>query len=223
MEWRVDHAPAYSVLKVKLNPNEKIVTEPGAMVTTIGDIKVQTKMEGGVFKALKRKFLGSESAFMNTYIAGPNGGEVWLAPSVPGDIKYVELKNQSISVQDMAYLAHHGDVTVDVAFRGFRGVLAEGEVFWLKISGTGGVWICGYGGIDEITLAPGQKVVIDNFHSIAIEETVKWSIKKFGGWKTFLLGGEGLVIEAQGPGKVYVQSRVLPELARLLTKFLPKK
>ena len=119
MEWRVDHAPAYSVLKVKLNPNEKIVTEPGAMVTTIGDIKVQTKMEGGVFKALKRKFLGSESAFMNTYIAGPNGGEVWLAPSVPGDIKYVELKNQSISVQDMAYLAHHGDVTVDVAFRGF--------------------------------------------------------------------------------------------------------
>ena len=223
MEWRVDHAPAYSVLKVKLNPNEKIVTEPGAMVTTIGDIKVQTKMEGGVFKALKRKFLGSESAFMNTYIAGPNGGEVWLAPSVPGDIKYVELKNQSISVQDMAYLAHHGDVTVDVAFRGFRGVLAEGEVFWLKISGTGGVWICGYGGIDEITLAPGQKVVIDNFHSIAIEETVKWSIKKFGGWKTFLLGGEGLVIEAQGPGKIYVQSRVLPELARLLTKFLPKK
>jgi len=223
MEWRVDHAPAYSVLKVKLNPNEKIVTEPGAMVTTIGDIKVQTKMEGGVFKALKRKFLGSESAFMNTYIAGPNGGEVWLAPSVPGDIKYIELKNQSISVQDMAYLAHHGDVTVDVAFRGFRGVLAEGEVFWLKISGTGGVWICGYGGIDEITLAPGQKVVIDNFHSIAIEETVKWSIKKFGGWKTFLLGGEGLVIEAQGPGKVYVQSRVLPELARLLMKFLPKK
>ena len=223
MEWRVDHAPAYSVLKVKLNPNEKIVTEPGAMVTTIGDIKVQTKMEGGVFKALKRKFLGGESAFMNTYIAGPNGGEVWLAPSVPGDIKYIELKNQSISVQDMAYLAHHGDVTVDVAFRGFRGVLAEGEVFWLKISGTGGVWICGYGGIDEITLAPGQKVVIDNFHSIAIEETVKWSIKKFGGWKTFLLGGEGLVIEAQGPGKIYVQSRVLPELARLLTKFLPKK
>jgi len=223
MEWRVDYATAYSVLKVKLNPNVKIVTEPGAMVTTIGDIKVQTKMEGGVFKALKRKFLGSESAFMNTYIAGPNGGEVWLAPSVPGDIKYVELKNQSISVQDMAYLAHHGDVTVDVAFRGFRGVLAEGEVFWLKISGTGGVWICGYGGIDEITLAPGQKVVIDNFHSIAIEETVKWSIKKFGGWKTFLLGGEGLVIEAQGPGKIYVQSRVLPELARLLTKFLPKK
>ncbi len=223
MEWKVDHAPAYSVLKVKLNPNEKIVTEPGAMVTTIGDIKVQTKMEGGVFKALKRKFLGGESAFMNTYIAGPNGGEVWLAPSVPGDIKYIELKNQSISVQDMAYLAHHGDVTVDVAFRGFRGVLAEGEVFWLKISGTGGVWICGYGGIDEITLAPGQKVVIDNFHSIAIEETVKWSIKKFGGWKTFLLGGEGLVIEAQGPGKIYVQSRVLPELARLLTKFLPKK
>lgn len=223
MEWKVDHSPAYSILKIKLKPNEKIVTEPGAMVATIGDVEVKTKMEGGFMKALKRKMLGGESFWMNNYIAGPNGGEIWLAPSLPGDIKYIKLEGNSISVQDMAYLAHHGDVTVETAFRGFRGLLAEGEVFWLKISGNGGVWVGGYGGIDEIVLEPGQKVIIDNFHSIAIEDAVKWKIRKFGGWKTFFLGGEGLVIDATGPGRIYIQSRIIPQFARILMKFLPSK
>jgi len=160
---------------------------------------------------------------MNTYHSGPDGGEVWLAPSLPGDITYIKLEGQSISVQDMAYVAHHGDIDVDIAFRGFKGLLAEGEVFWLKLSGTGGVWLGAYGGVDVIELGPSEKTIIDNFHTIAIEDSVKWKIRKFGGWKSFILGGEGLVVEAKGPGKIYTQSRIIPELVKFLLKFIPKK
>ncbi|MEX2690125.1 MAG: TIGR00266 family protein [Candidatus Njordarchaeia archaeon] len=223
MEWNIDHSPAYSILKVKLKPGEKLVAEPGAMVLMKKDIKIETKMQGGFFRGLKRKFLGGESLFMNTYHSGPDGGEVWLAPSLPGDITYIKLEGQSISVQDMAYVAHHGDIDVDIAFRGFKGLLAEGEVFWLKLSGTGGVWLGAYGGVDVIELGPSEKTIIDNFHTIAIEDSVKWKIRKFGGWKSFILGGEGLVVEAKGPGKIYTQSRIIPELVKFLLKFIPKK
>jgi len=223
MKWKIDFSPSYSLLKVKLNPQEKIVAEPGAMVATLGDIKVETKMHGGIMKGLLRKALGGEGLFMNTYIAGSRGGEIWLAPALPGDITYIELKNSEIHVQDMAYLAHHGDVDISVKFRGFKGLLAEGEVFWLKLKGTGGVWVSAYGGLDVIELDPGERVVVDNFHAVAIDASVDWSIKKFGGWKTFFLGGEGIVIEAKGPGRVFVQTRILPPFARLLTKYLPKR
>jgi len=222
MEWKVEFSPSYSMLKVELNPGERITAEPGAMVLTKGGIKVETKMSGGVMKALTRKFLGGESIFMNNYVA-EDKGMVWLAPPFPGDIKYIKLENDEIYVQDMAYLAHHGEVDIGTKFKGFKGLFGAGEVFWLSLKGVGGVWINGFGGIDIIELEPGEKVTIDNFHALAIEKTVKWNIKKFGGWKSFLLGGEGLVIEAKGPGRIFVQSRIIPELVRILMKFLPKK
>jgi len=223
MEWKVDFAPSYSILKIKLRPGEVVIAEPEAMVATLGDIKVETKMKGGFLKALARKVFAGESMFMNTYIGGDKGGEIWLAPPVPGDIKYIELKNSELHVQDFAYLAHHGDIEAGVKFKGFKGLLAGGGgVFWLKLKGTGGVWICGYGGIDEIELKPGEKITVDNFHALAIEHTVDWKIKKFGGWKTFILGGEGLAIEAKGPGRVYIQSRTLPSLVELLRRYIKK-
>ncbi|MGQ4892780.1 MAG: TIGR00266 family protein [Candidatus Njordarchaeia archaeon] len=222
LEWETEFSPSYTILKVKINPGEELTAEPGAMVLTRGSVKVKTGMKGGLLKGLGRKLLGGESVFMNTYIAEHDSGEIWLAPSLPGDIKYIKLENSEFHVQDMAYLAHHGDIEVGIKFKGFKGLLGGGEVFWLKLSGTGGVWISSYGGLSEINLDPGEKIVVDNFHALAIESTVNWSVKKFGGMKTFLLGGEGLVVEAKGPGRVYVQTRIIPELVRVIQKFLPK-
>ncbi|HIP66168.1 MAG TPA: TIGR00266 family protein, partial [Pyrodictium sp.] len=42
-------------------------------------------------------------------------------------------------------------------------------------------------------------------------------------WKSFLFGGEGIVLEVQGPTKLLVQTRILPPLAQLIAKFLPKE
>ncbi len=223
MEWETIFAPSYSLLKVKIGKDETIFAEPGAMVAMRGNVKIITKMKGGLFKALARKLLAGESMFFNIYQGEEGGGEIWLSPPLPGDIKYIKLENTEFHVQDFAYLAHHGDISVGTKFKGFKGILAGGGgVFWLKLEGTGGVWISGYGGIDEIELEPGEKMIIDNFHALALEKTVKWKIRKFGGFKTFLFGGEGLVLEAEGPGRVYVQTRTLPSLAELLRRYIKK-
>ncbi len=204
MKWEKVFAPAYSLLKIKLEPGESVKAEPGAMVLMKGDIDIKTGIEEGLLKGLGRKLLGGESLFMNTYIAkGP--AEVWFASPFPGDIGYIELKGGEIHIQDVAYLAHHGDITIGIKFRGFKGLLAEGEVFWLKAEGTGGVWVSAYGGLEVIELAPGEKVTLDNFHTVAIEGTVNWKVRLIkGGLKTKLFGGEGLVIEAEGPGKIFL-------------------
>lgn len=221
MEWDVEFAPAYSLLKVKLKPGEIVFAEAGAMVSTIGDVNVKSKMKGGFLKSIARKLLTGESMFLNQFEGTGSGGEVWFAPPVPGDITFIELKDSEFHVQDFAYLAHYGDVEVGVKFKGFKGLLAGGGgVFWLKLNGTGGVWINGYGGIKEINLAPGEKIVVDNFHALAIESTVNWKITKFGGLKTTIFGGEGLVIQAEGPGRIYIQSRTLPPFVELLKRYL---
>lgn len=102
-----------------------------------------------------------------------------------------------------------------------RGLLAEGELIWLKLQGRGGAWINSYGGMGRLELKAGERVTLDNMHFVALNEKAKWRVKKFGGWKSFILGGEGLVVEVEGPGTLFYQTRILPPFAKLIRKFMP--
>ncbi|MEB3765820.1 MAG: TIGR00266 family protein [Desulfurococcales archaeon] len=219
MEWTIDKRPAYPVLKVKLSPGEKVSSEPGAMMLIKGNIKIETK-SGGILKGLARKLMAGESFFLNHYYAGPGGGEIWFVPGVPGDIEAINLSGGAWIIQDTSYLAHHGDIDISIAWRGMKGLLAEGELVWVKAQGHGIVWVNSYGAIEKIKVDAGEKIVIDNMHFVAMPANVNYKIVKVGGLKTFFLGGEGLAVEVYGPAEVLVQTRILPPLARLLARFI---
>ncbi len=222
MRYRVDYSPAYSVLKLWLDPGEAVWAEPGALMLMKGEVKIETKAYGGILKSLKRMLFGGESVTLNKYEALGNA-ELWFVPPTPGDIKELEVRNgKEWIVQDTSYLAHYGDIDIDVAAR-LKGVIAEGELFFLRFRGEGLVWVASYGAIEKVEIPTGQKIIIDNYHFVALPADAKWRIRKFGGWKSFLLGGEGFVVEVQGPAKVYVQTRILPLFAELLQRFLPSR
>ncbi len=219
MDWEITKSPSYSILKVKLNPGEEVSSEPGAMVLMKGSVSIKTHT-GGVASALKRAIAGGESLFINTYRAqGPS--EVWLAPSIPGDISYLELENSSYIVQDFGYLAHQGDVRLTTAWKGFRGMFAGGGgLVWLKLEGQGGVWVNAFGGIEKYRLGPGDRVIIDNFHIVALESGMSWHVRKFGGMKSFLLGGEGIVVDISGPGEIFVQTRSMSAFTAAIRRLI---
>ncbi len=219
MEYRIDHGPSFSVLKVTLEPGESISVEPGSYMLHRGDIEVKTS-SGGILRGLARAFLGGESFFLNTIVARSRV-EVWIAPSLAGDIAAVKLDGGSLVIQDGSYLAHVGDIEVSTAWRGLKGLLAEGEVVWTRASGSGIVFINSYGAMERLDLGPGERLTIDNMHFVALDGDMRWSVRKWGGWKTFIFGGEGIVIDVEGPGRIWVQTRNLPTFARLLRKFLP--
>ncbi|MCS7107349.1 MAG: TIGR00266 family protein [Acidilobaceae archaeon] len=222
MEYIIDRGPDFSVLKVKLSAGESITAEPGAYMLHRGEIDISTGLGGqGMMSALGRMFLGGESIFLNTFRArGPS--EIWFVPPIPGDIKPMALRGTDVLIQDTSYLAHVGDVKLGIAFRGFRGFIAEGEIIWLRASGTGTVFINSFGAIEEIELGRGERMTVDNGHAVAMEASLRWNIRKLGGIKTLLAGGEGLVIEVEGPGRMWLQTRTLASLGQALTKFILK-
>jgi uncharacterized protein (TIGR00266 family) len=219
LEYKIEHGPSFAVLKVTLEPGESISVEPGSYMLHRGEIEVKTS-SGGILKGLARALMGGESFFLNTIIARQRT-EVWIAPSVEGDIAAIDLNGGSLVIQDGSYLAHVGNVEISTAWRGLRGLLAEGELVWLKAKGTGTVFVNSYGALERIDLRPGEKATIDNMHFVALDDSVKWSVRKFGGLKTFIFGGEGIVLDVEGPGRVWVQTRNLPLFARVLRRFLP--
>lgn len=219
MDWEVSQSPAYSLLKVRLKPGESITAEAGSFISGFGDYEVKTHT-GGMMAGIARRMLGGEAIFLNTFTSR-SSSELWFAPSLPGDIEYREL-NEKLIIQDFSYLAHHGDIKISVEWRGLKGLLAEGELVWVKAEGRGGVWMNAYGGIEVVELKEGERITVDNFHFVAMDPSIRYSIRKFGGWKSFILGGEGIVAELRGPGKVYLQTRSLPPFVNFIRRFLPR-
>jgi|FaiFalFF_MnMetaG_3_1042247.scaffolds.fasta_scaffold04930_2 uncharacterized protein (TIGR00266 family) len=215
MRWEIAPERTYPVLRIFLEQGEEVIAEPSALLLMQGPVRVDTGIRGGLLQGLMRSLLGGESIFLNTFRAeGP--AQVWLAPAGIGDIHYVPLNGESFVLQDFAYLAHHGSVEVSVAWRGFRGFLTEGELVWLKVHGTGGVWVSAFGAIEEIEVPAGETVTVDNFHFVGMVEGAQPQIRMVGGLKTILFGGEGLVVDVKGPARLLIQSRHMVSLAQIL-------
>ncbi|NMC86348.1 MAG: AIM24 family protein, partial [Anaerolineaceae bacterium] len=105
MEVDVQFRPSYSLAVVKLMPSERIRADSGAMVSHSASVAIETKAEGGFLKSLGRAVLGGESFFQNFWKAGPSGGEVTLAPDLPGDIVTIQMAGQALLIQSGSYLA----------------------------------------------------------------------------------------------------------------------
>lgn len=220
MRYEITSRPSYSLLKINLSPGESVTAEAGSMIFMSPDLEVRTQAYGGVTSSLKRAFLGGESLFLNTFTA-KGEGEVWLAPELPGDIVAVGLDGRNdLIVQDTSYLAHSGDISIDVVFTGVKGLLAEGQLFWLKLSGKGMVWLGSYGALEARELKANERATIDNFHLVAMDSTVSWNVRLFSGLKSAVLGGEGIVVDLTGPGKVYMQTRNPRALADYVYRYV---
>src|SRR6266550_6671540 len=88
--YEIQHQPAFSLAVLKLQPEQSIMAEAGAMVSMSANVELQSQMKGGLFGALKRA-AGGESAFVSTFTARGGPGEVTLAPGAPGDIAAIEM------------------------------------------------------------------------------------------------------------------------------------
>jgi uncharacterized protein (TIGR00266 family) len=217
----IKHRPAFSLAVVQLEPNEKIRVEPGSMVSHSDGVASETKAEGGFFSGLKR-MMGGENFFQNTFTAPPQGGEITLAPSLPGDLLLIPIQQGAFLLQSGAFVASEATVTMDTSWGGAKGFFGGGSMLLLRVTGQGRVLASAYGAIEERTLAPGQKYIVDTGHVVGFEESVKFTVRTSGGWKSALLGGEGLVCELTGPGRVLMQSRSEEAFLGWLVPKLPK-
>ena len=58
---------------------------------------------------------------------------------------------------------------------------------------------------------------------VAFSDGVGYKVRKFAGWKSTLLGGEGLVVELTGPGTAWIQTRSSDALIDWIAPRLPSK
>jgi uncharacterized protein (TIGR00266 family) len=216
MQYQIVKNPM-SMVEIQMGKGERITAESGALVFMKGNIEIKTKMrEGGFFKSLKLKALGAESFFVNDYIAQEDGCLLGLTGPPVGDIVQISFNGDGYIVQSGAYIASTLGIELDTKWQGFTKGIFGSELFMLKAVGSGDMFVNAYGGIIQKQLGNEEKMVLDNYHLVAMSASANYKVMKLGGLKTTILGGEGLVTEITGPGTVYLQTKNLKELIDLL-------
>jgi uncharacterized protein (TIGR00266 family) len=213
------------VADVQLAEGESVYTESGGMAWMTPNIEMKTDTHGGLMKGIGRMFSG-ESLFMNTYTCTTGNGIIAFACEFPGKIVPLNLaEGQELICQKDAFMFAQSSVNLAVHFQkklgaGFFG----GEGFILnKITGPGQAYLELAGEITEYNLQAGQQFKIDPGYIGAFEPSVKYDISRIKGFKNAFFGGEGLFLATlEGPGKIWLQSMPLANLAHKLGRFIPK-
>ena len=211
------------VVQCTLSAGEAMITENGAMSWMSPNMQMDTQA-GGLGKAFGKMFSG-EAIFSNKYTAIGGEGMIAFASSFPGSIIpfMIEPGNELI-VQKSGFLASEVGVDLSIYFQkklgaGFFG----GEGFIMqKLSGYGIAFIEIDGHVVEYELAPGQEMVIDTGYLAAMTSSCSMEIKSVPGLKNKLLGGEGFFnTVVRGPGKIYLQTMPINNVASSLLSFMP--
>jgi uncharacterized protein (TIGR00266 family) len=232
IEKSMDHkilGTTLPVLEMQLQPGESVIAVSGELswMSASIDLQTTTGSGGGGLGGLFKRVAGGGSLFMTKYTAQGAPGLLAFATKMPGHILPVEIG------QGADYLVHrHGfmcgteGIDVSAAFQQSLGAgIFGGDGFVLqKVSGSGQAWIELSGEVVPYTLAAGETLRVHPGHVGMFDSTISFEITRIKGIRNMLFGGDGIFLAAlTGPGRIWLQSLPISNLAHALMPYLPAK
>lgn len=224
MNFSIIQRPSYSALQCVMQKGDRIRAESGAMLGMDATARIEGRMEGGLWKALKRTVLTSESFFVTTITAENDNTEVYLAPRATGDLEEIKLSGNEFVVQGGSFLASEPGIETNAKFTGWKGFVSGEGIFMIKAKGNGSMFVSSFGAIFTKELTAGEEFIVDNGHIVAFPASMPYEITRAGdGIVNMVTTGEGLAVKFTGPGTLYMQTRNLRTFAEQLNPFLPER
>ena len=210
-------------VSIDLDRGETLYSQTASMAWMTPTIRMDTHTGGGLFAGLKRAVAGG-GLFITDFIADAPG-HVAFAPRFPGQIIAEVLSpGQSIICRKETFLCAEKAVQLDIAFQQRLGAgVFGGDGFILqRVTGPGTAFMDLSGEVVIKTLAPGEKLLVHAGHIGMLEPSVTFDIQMMRGFKNILFAGEGLFLATlTGPGRVWLQSMPIMNLAEEIGHYLP--
>ena len=210
-------------VSVELQRGEQVYSQTAAMAWMTEGIAMDTHTGGGLFAGLRRAMSGG-SLFITDFTA-EQPGEVAFAPRFPGKILAMPLASgQSLICRKETFLCAEKSVTLEIAWQQrFGAGLFAGEGFILqRVTGPGVAFLDLSGEVIERTLAPSEQLRVHAGHIGMQEPSVQTDIQMVRGFRNVIFGGEGLFLATlTGPGKIWLQSMPIMNLAEEIFRHMP--
>ncbi len=216
------------VLEITLEANDMVISPPGqfSWMTEGVQLNTTTQTAGakGVLGVLGRAISGG-GLFMTEFTPPASGtGLVGFSAQVPGQIVAVDVQpDKPYMIHRDGFLCATKGVELSVGFQKSLGAgIFGGNGFILqKLAGTCSAWVELGGEIVTYDLKAGESLQAHPGHVGMFEGTVTFDIRMMKGITNAIFGGDGLFLaQLTGPGKVWLQSLTLPNLAHALQPYI---
>ena len=216
------------VLEIHLDPEESVIAVAGELSWMTASIDLHTTTQhgggGGFFGALKR-VVGGGSLFMTEYTARGTAGTVAFAAKLPGHIVPVTVQpGQEYMIHRHGFLCATPQAELTVGFQQSLGAgIFGGDGFILqRLAGNAQAWVELGGETVVYDLRPGETLRVHPGHVGMFETRVNFDITRIKGIRNMLFGADGIFLaELTGPGKVWLQTLTMSNLAHALIPYLP--
>ena len=217
------------VLEIGLEAGDKIVAEPGEFSWMTQTVQMNTTPMAagakGIFGVLGRALSGG-GLFMTEFTAPGGPGLVAFAAKVPGSIMAMTVApGQGYLIHRHGFLCATEGVELAIGFqRSLGGGIFGGDGFIMqRLSGSCTAWVELGGEVITYDLAPGESLMVHPGHVGMFSESINFDVTLLPGIRNMFFGGDGLfVARLTGPGKVWLQSLTLPNLAHAISPYLGK-
>lgn len=217
MSYRLDCRPDYSFITVTIPADKTLKVESSAMATMDTNIKMKSRLKGGFGRVLT-----GESLFINEFSAEDGEGDIGIAPAAPGDVDHVYLEDETIFLQNSAYVASTPGIELATKWQGMvKGFFSGEKLFLIKCSGEGDLWFSTYGAMTEVDVD--GEYIVDTGYVVAFSESLDYRVSSVGGYKSLFFSGEGLVCTFSGTGKLWMQTRDIPAFSSWIYPYRRKK
>jgi uncharacterized protein (TIGR00266 family) len=226
MEARITGA-TLPVLELALNPGDRVVAETGQLSWMTAGIELNTTHAAAgtssFLGAIGRAMSGG-GLFMTEFTAPAQPGVVAFAAKIPGQMTEVAVQ------PGRGYLIHkHGFVCATEGVQlttGFQqslgaGIFGGNGFLLQRMAGACRAWVELGGEVITYDLAPGEVLRVHPGHVGMFDESVNFQITTISGIQNMIFGGAGLFLaQLTGPGKVWLQTLTLPNLAHALAPYI---
>ncbi len=218
------------VLEIGIDPGEVIVAAPSQLSWMTANVQMRTTTATagatGLWGAITRAVSGG-GLFMTEFTAQGGSGGVAFAAKVPGEIRQLEVQpGRGYLVHRHGFLCATAGVELTTGFQRSLGAgIFGGEGFILqRLSGACTAWVELGGEIVSNELAPGETLLVHPGHVGMFEESVSFDITMIRGIANALFGGDGLfLVQLTGPGRIWLQTLTMPNLAHALGPYLARE
>lgn len=192
------------VLAVDL-AGDAVLARHGAMVAYEGQMTFKKKAGGGegLRGVLTRRVTGEGMSVMEVQ----GKGTCYFADKAT-EINLVRLEGDRLHVEASSLLCTDSGLRTGVEFTGLRGASEGNGLFTTKVDGTGWVAITSHGPAVLLRVAPGMPLRVDPGAYVAHTGSLRQQFRSGVAWGGLVTGetsGEGVQIEFEGDGLVYVQ------------------
>ncbi|MBT9003188.1 TIGR00266 family protein, partial [Lactobacillus delbrueckii subsp. bulgaricus] len=174
--------------------------------------------------AIGRSLTSGESMFITQATGDADGGQIGVAPAIPGEIVKLSVGKQQYCLNTGAFLASDDSVSYKMRSQKLSKAAfgGTGGFYVMQTEGEGDMLVNAFGDLVELTVTSDKPISIDNEHVIAWDSSLDYDIQVASGMFGFT-SGEGLVNHFTGDGKVLIQTRNLHSLAEALQPFIVEK